>query len=575
MAHCNNQYTYPDIFLWQDETYQNQTNAAGPLFIKLGQLMETARAESGRTDRFADRSDAELMSDEVNRVAYFPDYLQEWERKGMRFSCSGMMGLVMAPAAVQRHELPDARVLYIPCIPDPDDPRDAMNLLAENEDILEFAARENILVQFADCYESTHGAIIEKIIETQGTFRLHYRPILLDISLLWRNGLTLIDVSGLRPDDWSEPFTLGGRWVVDISDRLSLTQAHQHSISVIYRRDEARWHWDFERHIRSLAGKRQAESMHLEYDCKDHRDPKMAAFWKERGIRCEDHDVGPEWYMTLTPESAFQDTAHRIPLLIVMKELRTACPASTQTAFQFYYDFIEICARGEFAMLFFALETPEDNDEVLPGIIGDVCARYPVDPGRIYLAGQSHNGYYALEFYRRHPALIAACAQLCDQAGLQAGAVIDYYKSRSEEIITSFRNGDFPLIVINGELENRYVKRDAQPDKLDEGVTYFQNRLRALRIPQRDRGEILSAKASADYVTRKNGLPADRTELRYMMGDEVYISDWRNEEGKWHFRYASIENTPHMIMPQMAELSWEFMRRFARNADTGETVELY
>ena len=98
----------------------------------------------------------------------------------------------------------------------------------------------------------------------------------------------------------------------------------------------------------------------------------MADFWKERGIRYEDHFLGHEWYITLTPEGLLEQNKQKIPLLVVMKEARTCCPASTQTAFQFYYDFIDLCAQGEFMMLFFALETPEDNDEVLPGILEEI-----------------------------------------------------------------------------------------------------------------------------------------------------------------------------------------------------------
>ena len=315
--------------------------------------------------------------------------------------------------------------------------------------------------------------------------------------------------------------------------------------------------------------------MRLEYFSRDAYTPVMTDFWKERGIRCEDHDREDDWYITLTPESAFTQPQHKLPLFVVMKEARTACPASTQTAFQFYYDWIEICARGEFMMLFFALETPEDNDEVLPGIIEKLCRDYPVDPTRVYLTGQSHNGYYALEFYRRHPKLIAACAQICDPVGLQVGAVIDYYRSRSREIIDSFRQYDFPLIDINGNLENSYNKTDRSPEKVAEDVQYFRNRLAAWKLPDRLEEEVLAAAASPDYATRMNGVPADRTEVRYMMGDEVYISDYLSPDGRCRFRYASIENTPHMIMPQMAELSWEFCRRFARNNETGESIILY
>lgn len=570
MSYYNKHYTYPDMFLWRDETYAGCETAAAPLFRGLAELMEKERRENGVIDHFPGRAD--LTRDAVNRCGYFADYVEAWRERGMHFSCSGMMGTVMAPTAVKNHEVYDTGVLYVPYVSH-DEPAEAMELLAENEALLEAAAKENILVQFAECGECTHGAVIEKVIESQGTFRTVYHPIWLDISVLVRNGLTLADVPGLDLSVWAEPVTICGRTVVDLSDKLELTQAHQHNISVIYRRNQPAW--DFQRHIRSVAAKRQAESMRLEYYCKDAHDPKMGDFWLERGIRYEDHHSGHDWYITLTPESVFEEPEHKLPLLIVMKEPRSACTISTQTAFQFYYDFIDICARGEFMMLFFALETPDDNDEVLPGIIEEVSENYPIDPSRIYLTGQSHNGYYALEFYRRHPKLIAAAATLCDPAGLQAGAVIDYYKSRAEEIVASFRQHDLPLIDINGNLENSYAKTDRTPEQIDDDVFYFQNRLKAWRLGERSREEILAAQASPDYATRKNGVPADRTEVRYMMGDEIYLSDYQNEDGRWLFRYISIENTPHMIMPQMAELSWEFLRRFARDRETGESIELY
>lgn len=570
MAYYNDKYSYPDLFLWQDETWEGRENAAAPLYRKLAELIETERAGKNPIDHFAGRTDE--VTDVVNRVPYFTDVVEGWKTKGMHFSSYGMMGEQMAPTAVERHELYDAKVLLIPFLPH-SDPHEGMNLLVEHEDVLTIAAKENILVQFADCRESGGGAMIEKAIETQGTFRIAYNPVYLDISLLTRHGLTLADIPGLDLTQWAQPITLAGRTVVDISDKWQINLAHQHSISEIYRRNQPEW--DFDRHIRSMAGKRQAEGMRLEYECMDPHDPRMDDFFFQRGIRYEDHYAGHDWYVTLTPESAFSQRSHKLPLLIVMKEPRTCFPGVMQTAFQFYYDFIELCARGEFMMLFFALETPKDNDEVLPGIIKETLRSYPVDPQRVYLTGQSHNGYYALEFYRTHPKLIAAAATLCDPVGLQVGARIDYYKPNAEEIIASFRQYDFPLIDINGNLENSYCKPDRSPEKIADDVFYFQNRLAAFKLPMRSREEILAAQVSPDYATRRNGIPADRTEVRYLMGSEAYVSDYCREDGKWYFRYISLENTPHMIMPQMAELSWGFLRRFARDNDTGEVIELY
>lgn len=575
MAFYNKYYSYPDMFLWQDETYKGCMNAAGPLFLKLAELIKTENSLPEKKDFFPGRSEMDLWQDEVNRVPYYRDYLEAWAEKGMYFSCSGMMGEHMAPKAVKNHEVYEADVLYIPYVRDPEDPKQGMNLLEENRDVLEIAAKENILVQFAECHESTHGAMIEKLIESQGTYRIAYKPIWLDISLLEKHGLTLADIPGLDPSKWPEPAEIAGRTVVDITGQLEMVQAHQHNISEIYRRQESRWHWDFDRHIHTLAAKRQAESMHLEFDCKNHLDPRMADFWNERGILYEDHLLGNEWYITLTPKGILEQNTEKLPVFVIMKEARTSCPASTQTAFQFYYDFIDLCAQGQFMILMFALETPEDNDEVLPEILSEVLAQYPADPRRVYLTGQSHNGYYALEYYRRHPKQIAAVAQLCDQAGLQSGAVINYYKSRAEEIVAGIRAYDMPLIDINGSLENNYAKLNRTPQELDDDIFYFQNRMRAWKMKVWSREEILAAKESSDYATRRNGVPADRTETRFMMGDEVYVSDYQDENGRWLYRYVSIENTPHMIMPQMAELSWEFVRRFARDPETGESIELY
>ena len=51
MADYNKFYTYPDLFLWRDETYRGCMNAAGPLFLKLGELLR----DNPPKDHFPDR----------------------------------------------------------------------------------------------------------------------------------------------------------------------------------------------------------------------------------------------------------------------------------------------------------------------------------------------------------------------------------------------------------------------------------------------------------------------------------------------------------------------------------------
>ena len=48
--------------------------------------------------------------------------------------------------------------------------------------------------------------------------------------------------------------------------------------------------------------------------------------------------------------------------------------------------------------------------------------------------------------------------------------------------------------------------------------------------------------------------------------------DYKNSDGNCHLRLVTLENLPHMITPQMVELSWSFLRRFCRKSD-GSIVE--
>ena len=87
--------------------------------------------------------------------------------------------------------------------------------------------------------------------------------------------------------------------------------------------------------------------------------------------------------------------------------------------------------------------------------------------------------------------------------------------------------------------------------------------------------EIRAMAESEDFVTRKLGIPCDKSEVLFVDGFEHYMADIQNSAGKYHLRMVGIENMPHMPLPSMVGLSWSFMRRFARNRKTQEVVELY
>ena len=66
---------------------------------------------------------------------------------------------------------------------------------------------------------------------------------------------------------------------------------------------------------------------------------------------------------------------------------------------------------------------------------------------------------------------------------------------------------------------------------------------------------------------------------RKLQDDKIYAPSYngfeKNKNGKYHLRFASIENAPHNPFPTKQILEWSFVRRFARDPDTHEIIELY
>ncbi|MBO5975795.1 MAG: hypothetical protein J6P94_01275, partial [Oscillospiraceae bacterium] len=140
-------------------------------------------------------------------------------------------------------------------------------------------------------------------------------------------------------------------------------------------------------------------------------------------------------------------------------------------------------------------------------------------------------------------------------------------------MVEIFKANELPLINICGQIENVFPHTKPGTAERAQAIDAYRRRLVAFNCPEKTVEEVEAALESSDIAQRRAGVVADRTELRYSMGHEVYIADVKNRDGKWMLRFVSLDNLPHMISPNMAELSWEFLRRFARGED-GRIVEL-
>lgn len=570
----NQYYTYDNLFLWDSKTWEKRNGALEPLMYYLYRKNYQLRKADCSQDFYRDHPDGELQVKTNSFI--FADVVQEWESQGLHYHCTGMGGIswiAMVPQDCVKGALHDPTVLVVPHCTDTENPRWAMNTLKYYQDLNAYAARHKVLVLYlAQGIDDCKGVYVDIMLEVCAIFRVNFSKAYIDISTLHLAQETLEQVPGLDRSAFGAEETLNGMPVLSIAGRWEATLAHQ---AHVLRSNSRKPEFNAQRLKHSTVGHRMTDGMRLEYAYDPNSsDPLQKQHWDKMGLRCEEHVTKGERWLTMTPKCVFDAPQEQIPLLVVMKEVRDASDFMTLTAFQFYNDFIEIAANGEYMMLFFALESPDDN-ELLTELIAETKAAYPVDPSRIYLTGQSHNGYLALEFARRHPDVITAIATLNDRHGFAAPAYSTDNVIMDDAKIESLAQHDLPLINICGSIENIFQMATPGTQQYANHVDAFRRRLKALRCPDRSAAEIEAARSSRDLAVRANGIPCDRSEVRYAMGTEVYICDLQNNEGRWHLRMVTVENLPHMISPVMAELSWSFLRRFARSPEDGAILDRY
>ena len=335
--------------------------------------------------------------------------------------------------------------------------------------------------------------------------------------------------------------------------------------------------FDFERLIRSQVGQKMADAMRLEYDYVSGEDDGLQNHLRAMGLRYVYRRTKERGWFAIVPESAFAEPEPELPCMLILQEIVEADPHSIPSALSMWYEYLRIASQGDLMLLFFVLEDADSND-LLCDILKGAEEEFPfLDPERVFITGHSHNGYFSLEFAYRHPELLAGVATLGNGHGL----CTDHNEPPvTRDHLERFHSVDMPLINIDGQWENMYATPGLQmpnvaPLTEEQRVRYWRNRLYAWHCPPCAKEAVLSAPESGSLVTRKLGVPVDRERVVYYEGDECYVGDVRNEDGKSLLRLVTIENLPHALSAHMPWLTWSFLRRFRRDAKTGNIVEIY
>ena len=562
----NKNYSYPGIELWADETWKDADAKVHPIIKAVTRATFEGVRNSYASGCFDGRTDGEYNA--KSRYYLFSDVVDKWEKNGVHCHITSM-GFVAWLAFLPEGYREDSEILVLYHNADMKNPMWAMETMEYYSDIIELSKKEgfvlHIMVQdgpFAP------GIYMDILLEVSAIFKLDMKKVYLDIECLKERNESLGDIEGLDSGCFPGGEELfHGRAAVNITNQWIAPMAHQYICSNLNKNNPE---FDREALIHSPLGREMAKGMRWEQKYRRWDDPELISEFNAMGIIPEGHYTKGERWITMRPSAV---ETKGLPLFVCTKEVRPSSEFQALTAFQFYSHFIDIAAAGEFMILFFAMETPDDN-ELLFDILEEMKELYGYDTSRVYITGQSHNGYLSLEMVRRHPKVFAGIATLNDRHGIASPNYTLETIPVTDEMLKSYTDYDIPLINICGAIENVFPHTEKGTQGYLNAIDSFHRRLKGFRCPDKTDAEIEAALTGEDKANRINGVPGDISETVFSMGFEVYISDILNNEGKRHLRFVTLQNLPHMISPQMAELSWSFLRKFRRDSETGSITEI-
>ena len=349
---------------------------------------------------------------------------------------------------------------------------------------------------------------------------------------------------------WSESHGGNGLW--------SLMTSESYHNPALYNRDEI---------VHSETGRQLAEAIIFSESYQGINDPALPETLSAMGLDFAVNTTdGTQWLLFAPKEPKDSE----VPVVQVFT------PTSLY-GMSMYYKMIEMAGKGEFILVLLGIE---DGNKVslVPEIVDQLAVNYPIDTGRVYSVGHSHYGAFSQQLAERYPEKIAGIAQLSGYFGCMNGASESWHNMDMPvfgAIGSAEMNSPVPLNTDAPAIEaipERYQR--IFPMSRDDRIKSWQDRLYELNCGEISKDKIEAASDGSD-VERVLGFPVTEDQVIRAYGLNYYVGDLTNIDGNHHARFAVIQNFPHSISPYELELTWDFLKRFARDTETGECVELY
>lgn len=574
-------YEYASQFLWNREAWDSKISPVQKIARWMGEEGLLYRTYTGEIHM---PEDAEM---DVRLGSYLsPGEKRFWLDQGMRldFGNAGERWVTLVPWEVMAGQEHDPLTLFVLTDFCYTDDCWALKFTKYYRNLFEMAAKERMMLCFVNSVPSRVDLCILILREMAQRYNVNHSRLFMDVTAFTETGHRLSQVPGLKlkdadgsvlsdPDSAIVPFGsrhvpaihIAGQWVSN--DSLEFANFTPGRIGHLP--------FDFHRLKNSIAGKKMADAMRLEYDYDTGEDEGLQNTLRQMGLRYHYSEINNRGWVCIAPENASVAPEGSLPCMVILQEICKADPHSIPSALSLWYEYLNLAAMGELMLIFFVLEDVESN-ELLTEILEQASGQWPVlDKNRIFITGHSHNGHYASAFARRHPDWIAGVATMGNPHGLSLNRET---VKLTEEEIAAWGRMEFAWINIDGQWENPFSCQELRPGDRkylpeDERVTCYQNRVRAFRCPCRSAEEILGAAASPNKAARMLGVPTDRSWIINMDGDECYVGELLSRDRRNLLRLVTIENLPHATSCHMPWLSWNYLRNFSRDPRSGKILD--
>lgn len=580
----NQYYRYPNIGLWETETWKDKIP---PLTKLIAYMQETYQIEES-TYVPSYSIEGELTKNPLYRAKTHgiddPAVVKEINAMGLHYHCTGQGGrapigercwIIIGPqkAVDNWTKLP---MLLVFDKQDETDPRWTMRSVKKYWRLVEAAAKsmDHFLVIKTDMDVDYAGIWINILQEICCLYPIDTKQVHLDVSGIVDH-MKLKDVPNYRyittdgkeadPDENIETFGQYGIPTINIHRQWDNCDSLHRALCMTHPMNEGRF--DRQWLVHSQVGKNMAQDMLYEWNYRTVEDPNFISEMEGKGLVYQvKRDARGDRYCLAFPRQQYEEGI-KLPVVLVIQEVYEGNEHLAVTAHSYAAEWLEIAAQGECCVIYYALEDIISNDNAI-AIIKNEASQLPIDLSRVYLTGHSHDGYFTYAMANRNPDFVTAIATL-GMAICPEGMNTPPDYMNCHEIM----NHDMPTVNITGLCESSFPTDE--DDKLNRWVPQWKHTFKNHSIPARTSEQILSSFDSTNYVEKTTCMAGDRFHLLWKDGIEFYTVDFLNNEGKNHLRVIRQQNMPHTITPMMCTLSWDFLRRFKRDPETHQIIELF